>query len=237
MNEELNRQQLKDFYSTDYVSKFHLEEEKQKRRLKRLLRFINLEKNNLVLDVGCGNGLLLDYISDKIGFYYGVDFSEDFIKAAKKRQEKNKIKNAEFVCKDINIFCKDFKNYFDKIFAFDFVEHIYDEDFEEIFSSLHNSLKIGGELYIHTPNGEYFLEIFKKKGIIKQLPEHIAVRTATKYNKLLEKVGFKNIKITYLPHYIKILSVFDSLKQIPFCGKYFKARLLIISKKCEALLR
>ena len=133
--EELNRRQLKDFYDSNYVSKLHLDEEKQKKRLKRLLKFINLEKDDLVLDVGCGNGLLLDYIADKLSFYFGVDFSEDFIKAAKKRQEENKIKNAEFVCKDIYIFCKNFRNYFDKIFALDFVEHIYDEDFIEIFTS------------------------------------------------------------------------------------------------------
>ena len=230
--EELNRRQLKDFYDSNYVSKLHLDEEKQKKRLKRLLKFINLEKDDLVLDVGCGNGLLLDYIADKLSFYFGVDFSEDFIKAAKKRQEENKIKNAEFVCKDINIFCKNFRNYFDKIFALDFVEHIYDEDFIEIFTSLHNSLKIGGKLYIHTPNGEYFLEFLKKKNILlKQLPEHIAVKTAIESKTLLEKVGFKNIKIVYLPHYIKILSILDFLKYIPFFGKYFKARLFIICRK------
>lgn len=228
-NEKLNKQQLKAFYKSDYVSKF--EEPKQKRRLKKLLQFINLEKNDIVLDVGCGNGLLLDYIFNKINFYYGVDFSGDFIKVARDRQEKNKGFNAKFIYGDINVFCKDFKNYFDKIFALDFVEHIYDNDFRKIFTALNNSLKIGSELYIHTPNGEYFLEIFKKKGIIKQSPEHIAIRAATEYKKLLEKVGFKNIKIIYLPHYIRILSIFDFLRYIPFCGKYFKARLFIICRK------
>lgn len=230
-NKKLNRQQLKGFYSTDYVSKYHFEEQKHKRRLKRLLRFMNLGKNDLVFDAGCGNGMLLDYISNKISFYYGVDFSEDFIKFAKNRQEKNKIKNAKFVCGDINIFCQDFENSFDKVFSMDFVEHIYDEDFIEIFSSLFRSLKTGGELYIHTPNGKYFLELFKKKNILKQLPEHIAVRTAAECKKLLEKAGFKNIKIIYLPHYIKILSIFDFLKHTPFFGNYFKARLFIICRK------
>jgi len=136
INEKLNREQLKGFYSTDYVLKFHLDEEKQKERLKKLLKFINLDKNDLMLDVGCRNGLLLDYIADKIGFY-----------------------------------------------------------------------------------------------LLKQFPEHIAVRTAIESKTLLEKVGFKNIKIIYLPHYIKILSVFDFLKYTPFCGKYFKARLMIICQK------
>lgn len=174
---KLNRRRLEDLYSTNYVSKFCFAERKQKRRLERLLKFINLKKDDLVLDVGCGNGLLLDSISSKISFYYRVDFSEDFIKIANSRQEKNKIKNAKFVCGDINIFCKGFKNTFDKIFALDFVEHIYDEDFENIFISIYNSLKIKGELYIHTPNGEYLLEILKKKGILKQFPGHIGVRT------------------------------------------------------------
>jgi cyclopropane fatty-acyl-phospholipid synthase-like methyltransferase len=230
-NEKLNKQQLKDFYSTDYVSKFCLEEQKQKRRLKRLLKFINLKKNDIVFDAGCGNGLLLDFISDRINFYYGVDFSEDFIKVARDRQSKNKISNAKFVREDISVFCKGFKNYFDKIFALDFVEHIYDGDFIKIFTLLYSSLKIGGEIYIHTPNGKYFIEILKQKNILKQLPEHIAVRTAREYRELLKKVGFQNIKIIYLPHYLKILSIFDFLKYIPFFGKYFKARLFFICQK------
>jgi len=147
---KLNKQQLKDFYTADYVSGYQLEEQKKKRRLERLLKFINLEKNGIVFDAGCGNGLLLDYIFNKISFYYGIDFSEDFIKVAEDRRKNNKILNAKFICEDINIFCRDFKNYFDKVFALYFVEHIYDEDFIEIFTSLYNSLKIGGEFSIKT---------------------------------------------------------------------------------------
>jgi len=79
---KLNKRQLKDFYTADYVSGYQLEEQKKKRRLERLLKFINLEKNGIVFDAGCGNGLLLDYIFNKISFYYGIDFSEDFIEVA-----------------------------------------------------------------------------------------------------------------------------------------------------------
>lgn len=229
--EKLNKKQLKNLYDSEYILKYRLDEQKKKSRIKRILKIINLKKTDIVLDAGCGNGLLLDFISNKINVYYGVDFSEDFIKAAKSRQRKKKVLNAKFTCKDINIFCNDFVNYFDKIFALDFTEHIYNEDFIEIFTSLYNSLKIGGELYIHTPNGEYFLEIFKKKNILKQFPEHVAVRTAKENKELLEKVGFQNIKIIYLPHYIRILSIFDFLRYIPFCGKYFRARLFLICQK------
>lgn len=226
---KLSKKQLKSLHNADYVSRYHSVD---KRRLKRLLKFINLNKNDLVLDVGCGNGLLLDYIFNKINFYYGVDFSKDFIEVAINRKKENKIKNAKFICKDINNFCKGFKNKFDKIFALDFVEHIYNEDFKEIFTSLYNSLKINGELYVHTPNGDYFLEIFKNKNLLlKQFPEHIAIRTTRQYKEFLEKIGFTDIRIIYLSHYIKILSLFDFLRYIPFIGKYFKARLLIICKK------
>lgn len=225
---KLNKEQLKAFYKADYVSKYH---SMDKVRLKRLFKFINLDRKDIVLDVGCGNGLLLDYVFSKINFYYGVDFSEEFIKVAIKRQKKNKINNAKFICGTIDNFCKNFKKKFDKIFALDFVEHIYDDDFKEIFTSLYNSLKIGAELYIHTPNGEYFLEIFKSKGILRQFPEHIAVRNATQYKELLKKVGFTNIRIIYLHHYLRILSTFNFLRHIPFIGKYFKARLMIICKK------
>ena len=48
---------------------------------------------------------------------------------------------------------------FDKAFSLDFTEHIYDEEFLNIFKSIKQTIKKNDELYIHTTNGNYFLEI------------------------------------------------------------------------------
>lgn len=228
MKEKLTEKELKKLHGKDYVEKYH---NADFTRIKRLLKDIEFSKEDVILDVGCGNGLLLGYLKNKIKFYYGVDFSKDFIDVAKIRQKKQKINNAKFVHGDIIKFCNKLKINFDKVFALDFTEHIYDDDFIKIFSAVSNSIKKDGILFVHTPNREYILEILKEKGIIKQFPEHIGVRNVEQYKELFRKSGFKNVKIIYLSHYVKILSFLDFLKYIPYFGKYFKARLFIKCKK------
>lgn len=224
----MEEKELKEIYNSDYVNKY---EGANSFRIKRLLNLIKFKKNDIVLDAGCGNGQLLYYIYKKINYYYGVDFSKEFIKRAIKKQKKKDISNSKFICSDIEKFCIKKKNYFNKIFTFDFSEHIYDYDFLRIFSKLYYSLKIGGTLYIHTPNGEYILELLKKKNIFKRQIEHIGIRKKTEYIKLLKKAGFNNTTVFFLPHYLKYLAFFDFFKYIPFIGKYFRARLFIVCKK------
>ena len=102
-----------------------------------------------------------------------------------------------------------------------------DNDFLEIYYSIKKSLKEGGQLYIHTPNGDYFLEILKKLGVIKQITGHVGVRNFRQYKDLLTSIGFTELKVEYIPHY-NILGLFHFLSYIPIFGKFFRARLLIV---------
>lgn len=219
---------LKKLHSGEYIKKYHRED---RVRIKRLIKKIKFSKTDTILDLGCGNGLLMNQITTKIKSYHGIDFSKGFIEEADKNKKKLNATNVKLVCGDIIEYCNKNKNRFDKIFALDFTEHIYDDNFIKIFSAVYNSMKKEGVLFVHTPNREYALEILKEKGIMKQFPEHIGIRNAEQYKKLLMKSGFKNIELMYLPHYIKILSSLDFLKYIPYFGKYFKARLFIKCKK------
>jgi SAM-dependent methyltransferase len=45
----------------------------------------DVEADMLVLDSGCGNGLMLPFFSEKGAFYRGVDFAEQLIAIARKR--------------------------------------------------------------------------------------------------------------------------------------------------------
>ena len=96
--------------------------------------------------------------------------------------------------------------------------------------SIKSSLKKGGKLYIHTPNGKFFLEIMKSFNFIfKQFSEHIAVRNVEENIILLERSGFKIKKIVFLSHY-NILKFIHVFSYIPWVEKYFQARLFIIAE-------
>ncbi|MBN2225320.1 MAG: class I SAM-dependent methyltransferase [Deltaproteobacteria bacterium] len=217
----------KDFYEGEYVGDF---ERQPVDRLRRLLPLLGLGKDDKVVDFACGNGMLADVIHDRVGDYTGVDFSRAFIAAAGRRAELLGITNVRFVCDDIVRFCARHRDTFEKAFTMDFSEHISDDDFMSIYSSIFGSLKEGGTLYIHTPNGDYFIETLKRIGILRQFPEHIAVRNAPRYRELLEKVGFRDITIRHIAHY-NVLKYLHFLSYLPFVGKFGKARLFMECRK------
>ena len=136
-----------------------------------------------------------------------------------------------FFCDSIQSFCEKNKEKFDIGMAFDFSEHVGDEEWLQILLSIKSSLKKEGKLYIHTPNGKYFLEIMKNKNFIfSQFPEHISVRNAKQYIILLEKAGYEIQGVKFLSHY-NILKYIHLLSFIPWLGSYFQARFFIIAVK------
>lgn len=218
----LSDTELKNIYRDSYVKKYH---QKDTGRLKKVINKIKFDKKDIVADFACGNGLLAALISNKVSTYTGVDFSEAFIKDARERNKH--LNNASFTEMDIIDFCKQNPETYTKAFAMDFSEHIYDEQFLNIFQAIKDSLVPGGELYIHTPNRNFVLEILKSRGFMPQIVGHIAVRNFDEYKKLLDNIGFSKIENYPLSHYVPVLKLLHILSYIPLLGKYFKARILI----------
>ena len=220
-----SRKELKDLYGGKYVESFKLKQSPF--RLDRLVKLMAINETYNVVDFACGNGMLMPFIASKVKSYTGVDFSDAFIKAANEKKKQLSIHNAEFVCSDITEFCLRNPKSFDVGFAMDFSEHVYDEEWLQILRGIKSSIKPNGKLYFHTPNAEFFLEKMKSKNfIVKQFPEHIAVRSPAENIDILEKAGFKADRVKLIAHY-NILRFLHPISYIPLIGKYFKARIFI----------
>ncbi|NIR16094.1 MAG: class I SAM-dependent methyltransferase, partial [Desulfobacterales bacterium] len=61
--------------------------EEQKAKIEAALDLLRLTDNSLVLDMGCGTGLLFPYIAEKIELLVGIDLSLNLLKQAKKRMK------------------------------------------------------------------------------------------------------------------------------------------------------
>ena len=93
----------------------------------------DIEPGNNVLDIGCGNALILPFVFKKDAFYFGLDISKKLIKIARKKY----IKEAEegkanfFVGQATNLPFKDEK--FDFIISFAVLHHIPSEKLRKRF--------------------------------------------------------------------------------------------------------
>lgn len=226
MNDKV--EQSRRLHSGAYVEMY---ERKPISRLQRLVPRLRLRGDETLADFACGNAMLLPLIHAQLRSYHGVDFSEDFIRVARERAAAAGITNCSFHCRDIVEFCEENRGQFDVGTAFDFSEHIDDEDFVRIFSAMRASLRPGGRLLLHTPNLDFFMEILKDRGVLQQFPEHIAVRNDEQNRALLRRCGFadEQIRIEFIAHY-NVLRILHPLRHLPWIGRYFRARLVI---ECE----
>lgn len=229
MQENLSKQEdTRKLHGADYVSMY---EKKTDDRIRRILKNILIPHKGTVADFGCGNALLLPLIHDSVKKYIGVDFSDDFIRMAEKKQADLGISNAEFHCGSIQEFCQDREDAFDAVFALDLSEHVYDEEWQEIVDAMHFCLKSGGKAFLHTPNRDFLVESMKAHDfILKQFPEHVAVRNGAGNAAFFESAGFADVSITYIPHYT-FLRYLHPLADFPLIGRYFRARILLTATK------
>lgn len=213
-------------YNNDYVEIY--KKKKKEGRLDRLKSYFNLQKDDVVLDLGCGSGFLLDLIKNDVKSYVGIDLSQEFIAESKITHKKN---TESFFCESSKEHASKYKNHYNKIFLMDVTEHLDDETMVGVINDCYKMLKNNGQIIIHTPNGLYFLELLKHYGIIKQTTGHIAIRAFSQYKELIKKSRFSTISVRYINHYINLLKPLHMLSVMPFIGQYFQARLLMIVEK------
>jgi ubiquinone/menaquinone biosynthesis C-methylase UbiE len=160
---------------------------------KELLRGIKFSKDELILDIGCGNGLLTMLLGKRCKKVIGIDISEKAVTAAKRKSQylKRRI-NSEIRC--VKIENAEFENeYFDKIFS------IYG-----VISLISNYVKVLNEAYrILKKDGQMIFSVDCLELIedIKLLEKHKREHCVEKYFKkeelktLLEEIGFNRIDI------------------------------------------
>ena len=105
-----------------------------------LLNKLLTDNNDLILDLACGSGRLLDFAS------VGTDASEKMLEIAQKKH-----KNKKLVLSDAEQLQFE-TDTFDKIISFHFFMHLNDEKIEEILNECHRVLKKDGKLIFDIPS-------------------------------------------------------------------------------------
>jgi len=176
-----------------------------------------IKPENKVLDIGCGNALILPFISEKGAFYSGLDISEKLVEIARKKYSKEvEQKKAELVVGQATDL--PFKNNeFDFVISFAVLHHIPSEKlrkkfFEEIKRVSKSNAKI--KIIVWNLLNDWANERFNIKSQLngKQNGDMLIPWKATQgetvnryyyqFSKkellsLAKDIGFKNIEINF----------------------------------------
>jgi 2-polyprenyl-3-methyl-5-hydroxy-6-metoxy-1,4-benzoquinol methylase len=108
---------------------YHWNELRTNSEYRSLIEFVAeyIKPNDIVLDIGCGDGAYLGYISNSIKFGYGVDAETQAAKLANNKFKENHILN----CKAYNLSIGQSKKFFssnlkkfDLVWTVDVIEHL-----------------------------------------------------------------------------------------------------------------
>ncbi len=116
---------------------------------------INIKEVETVLDFGCGNGDLIKAILETKKFrarVYGLDFSNDCVKNAERNLSgEDFFEGVEWVQR---LPSKYADNFFDLVIATEVIEHIKEQQLDEMLKECMRIMRYRGYLVLTTPNNE-----------------------------------------------------------------------------------
>jgi len=128
----------------------HFSQTRQKRLWPEVIDFAKKIKNGeKVLDLGCGNGRLLDELKEEVN-YLGIDNSKNLIDIAKENYKKKN--TAKFKVSDI-VDLEGLENKYDYIFLVAVLQHIPSKDLRiKVLKKIKKSLNKDGKLFVSVWN-------------------------------------------------------------------------------------
>lgn len=148
---------------------------------------LKLKNSGNILDIGCSGGKFL--ASFKKGWRkFGLEINSSMVKRLKKTLPEAKIYRNSIEQQSLPV------NFFDIISLWHVLEHINNPRI--VFKKIHSSLNTQGILVIEVPNGEsLWFKIFRQSWQMLIPPQHLYFYTQKSLTELLQKNGFKIIKV------------------------------------------
>lgn len=189
------------------------------------------KRDDVVLDLGCAAGEHALKLAPHVARVVGIDNSAAAIELARARA--SQVSNVEFVQASATNLIGFSDAYAHKIMAIDFVEHIADDELDRLQQEAYRVLKPGGRFVLYTPCGSHYVERMKAHNLIlKQIPGHIAVRTAGAYDCRFASLPWRVAERFYLPSTYPLFGLIDrALGPLPAIGPLFRFRFCLALEK------
>ena len=163
----------------------------------------NIQKDSVVLDVGCNTGMMPEVMSRKAKFVYGIEIESKYIKEAKNLRKRD---NIEYICADATTY--DYSDFMpvDIVTLSNVLEHI--EDRVLFLQKLTNQIKWNGvkNFLIRVPmiDREWIVVYKKELGVEYRLDStHFIEYTFDSFKRELDKS-----KIKIKSHHVKFGEIY-----------------------------
>ncbi len=172
----------------------------------KIIKILEIEKKDKVLDIGCAIGAHLTDITNKTGAKcFGMDISPVAIKLNKDKRIKLKVADMEKTGYE--------KNMFDKVFSLGVFEHTPRS--EAVWRELNRIMKKDGIAYITVPNKYSFFHLTKNVKMILGTWDlgYEKSFSQKEVKRILRKTGFKLERYWVEPH-IQVANPFNLLDNL-----------------------
>ena len=207
----------------------------QQYRIREVLRLAAANRNDRVLDVGCGWGTITFALATRVAEVAGVDFSERSIafcedrKAELAGQGRPEAERVRFFCADGGATGLE-PDSFDLVVAADLFEHLYADDTERVTNEAFRVLRPGGRFAVWTPHRGHILEILKNREILlRRDPSHVDYKSMSRVRGYLTAAGFQIERAYYAPSHLPGLRIAERVLQ-PILP-WFRRRIAVLGRK------
>jgi len=193
------------------------------------LRVVAPRPSDRILELGSARGDFTFCLAEKAREVVGLDASEIALEMAEAERARRGLANICFVKGDVADL-KAFGNAsFDAIAAIDLVEHVDDPTLGAMLRECRRVLPPGGRLGVYTPDRAHWVERLKAHDLVlRQFPEHIAVRHAGDYERLVSEAGFAIDLLDWSVSPFPVVRWIErALAPLPLVGATFRYRILL----------
>lgn len=156
-----------------------------------VLRVVNPRPEDLVVELGSARGDVTFLLARHAREVVGVDAAPEALALAEAARAELEIGNVRWLEADVADLGPVADGSVDAVAAIDLVEHIDDLTLVAMLAECRRVLRPGGRLGIYTPDRAHYVERMKAHDfVLKQFPQHIAVRRVAAYRRFLLEAGF-----------------------------------------------
>lgn len=199
-----------DAYFADLSTRYRTRNRFARRRIANVFSLLPDIAGRTLVDLGCGMGTFTIEAALRGARAIGVDPAPAAVQAARIVADAERAAGAHFIRADA-VQLPLPSGAADVVLAADLTEHLDDVTLARILHEAGRVLAPGGRLVLYTPDRQHFFERLRDRGIMKQDPSHIAVRTAAELRAAVESAGFVIERTIWLPSHLPGLDLAERL--------------------------